>query len=204
MSESEEKTSIRKEFETHLNSPLPLLMRVRNFIFGKEVPDNYTKFSFFLALIIWIIFMIWSVLGSIAIRMREIIVDEKEIDVTIMIERRGRELGFASSEFIGRLEAFHALSIGFWIVVFVGLVLMWRKNTRFIYVFFTGCLLYIIFMWVMLGFNYYAKDTTFFDKIAFAVLVLHTAVYAYFLKREKSGNKINLFGVDLDDEEDSK
>lgn len=201
MSETEEKTSIREEFEAHLNSPLPLLMRVRNFIFGKESPDNYTKFSFFLALIIWVIFMIWSVLGSIAIRMREIIVNEKEIDVTLMIERRGRELGFASNEFIGRLEAFHAISIGFWVVVFIGLVLMWRKNIRFMYVFFTGCLLYLIFMWVMLGFDYYIEDTTFFDKIAFAVLVLHTAVYAYYLKREKSGNRINLFGVDLDEED---
>lgn len=200
MSEEEEKTSLREEFEAHLSSPLPILIRLRNFIFGKTSPDNYTQFSFFLALVIWLIFMIWSVLESVAIRMREIIVDQKEIDVTAMIEKRGQELGFEPEDFLGRLEAFHALSIGFWIVVFVGLVLLWRKNVRFIYVFFTGCGLYLLFMWVMLGFSYYAQDTTFFDKIAFAVLVGHTAVYAYFLKREKSGNRLHLFGIEDDED----
>lgn len=199
MSEEEETSSFREEFEAHLNSPLPILIRLRNSVFGKEKPDTYTQFSFWLGLVIWFIFMVWAVLGSVAIRMREIITDEKEIDVTAMIEQRGTDLGFEPEEFIGRLEAFYALSIGFWIVVFVGLVMLWRKNLRFVYVFFTGCGLYLLFMWVMLGFSYYAQDTTFFDKIAFAVLVGHTAVYAYFLKREKDGNKLNFFGIDEDE-----
>ena len=201
MSEEEEKkVSLREECEARLNSPLPLLMRSRNFIFGQESPDNYTKFSFFLALVIWLIFLTWSVLGTIAIRMREMIVDQKEINVTEMIEARGIKLGFEPNAFIGRLEAFHAISIGFWMIVFIGLVLLWRKNERFVYFFFTGCALYLLFMLVMLGFGYYSGDTTFFDKIAFAIMVLHTAVYAYFLKREKSGQKLNFFGVDEDEE----
>jgi hypothetical protein len=197
--EKEEKTRFREEFEAHLNSPLPILIRLRNFIFGKEKPDTYTQFSFWLGLVIWFIFIVWAVLGSVAIRMREIITDEKEIDVTAMIEQRGLDLGFDPQEFIGRLEAFYALSIAFWIVVFAGLVLLWRKNLRFVYVFFTGCGLYLLFMWVMLGFSYYSQDTTFFDKIAFALLVGHTAIYAYFLKREKDGGKLNFFGVDEDE-----
>jgi hypothetical protein len=201
VSEEEDKSSIREEFEAHLSSPLPILIRLRNFIFGKETPDTYTRFSFWLALVIWAIFMLWSVLGSVAIRMREIITHEKEIDVTAMIEQRGLDLGFEPNEFIGRLEAFYALSIAFWIVVFIGLVMLWRKNIRFVYVFFTGCGLYLLFMWVMLGFSYYAQDTTFFDKIAFAVMVGHTAVYAYFLKREKDGSKLNFFGIDENEDE---
>ncbi len=198
----EEKTTFREEFEAHLSSPLPLLIRFRNFIFGTQSPDNYTKFSFFFALIIWVIFMVWSVLGSIAIRMRNTIFDQKEIDVTAMIEKRGQELGFEPHAFIGRLEAFHALSIIFWIIVFIGLVLLWRKNERFMYVFFTGCGLYLLFMLVMLGFRYFAQDTTFFDKIAFATLVIHTGVYGYLLKREKSGKKLQFFGIDDEDDED--
>jgi len=202
VSEEEEKISFREGFEAHLNSPLTILMRIRNFIFGTTAPDMYTKFSFFLALTGWAIFMIWAVMGTIAIRMREMIFDNKEIDVTALIEDRGIALGFEPNAFIGRLEAFHALSIVFWAIAFIGLVLLWRKNERFIYFYFTGCGLYLLFMWVMLGFGYYSKDTTFFDKIAFAVMVVHTGVYAYFLKREKSGNKIHLFGVDDDEEEE--
>lgn len=200
MAAADKTNRLREEFEAHLNSPMPLLIRTRNLIFGKTAPDNYTQFSFFLGLIICVIFMLWSVLGSVAIRMREIIVNEKEIDVTAMIERRGAELGFEPQAFIGRLEAFYALSIGFWFVVFVGLIMLWRKNLRFIYIFWSGCGLYLVFMWVMLGFGYYRDDTTLFDKIAFLVLVIHTSVYAYFLKREQEGNKLHLFGVNLDEE----
>lgn len=200
MSEEKETTNLREEFEAHLNSPLPLLNRSRNFIFGKIAPDGYTKFSFFLALAGWLIFLLWSVLGNIAIRMRGLIVNEKEVDVTAMIEKRGTELGFEPQAFIGRLEAFYALSLVFWIITFIGLILLWRKNLRFTWFFFGGCGLYLLFMWVMLGFGYWRQDTTFFDKIAFSVMVLHTAVYAYFLKREKDGTKMHLFGVETDEE----
>ena len=200
MSEEQEKTSIREEFEAHLNSPLTLLTRIRNLIFGTQSPDLYTRFSFFLALIGWFIFFVWAVMGTIAIRMRDLIFDTKEINVTSLIEERGIALGFEPQSFIGRLEAFHALSVIFWLVAFIGLVLLWRKNERFVYFYFGGAGAYLIFMWVMLGFGYYAKDTTFFDKIAYFVMVGHTAMYAYFLKREKSGNKIHLFGVEDEDE----
>lgn len=204
VTESAEKNSFRAEFEAHLNSPVPLLNRLRNFIFGKVAPDNYTKFSFYLALVIWAIFLLWSVLGYVAIHMRQIIADQKEIDVILMIERRGHELGFPADDFIGKLEAFHGMSIGFWAVAFIGLVLMWRKNLRFIYVFFPACLAYLIFMWSMLGFGYYTKDTTFFDKIAYAILVLHTAVYAYFLYREEKGIPLRLFGIDTDEPDENE
>lgn len=200
MSEEKEATNLREEFEAHLNSPLPLLNRLRNFIFGKESPDGYTKFSFFLALAGWLIFLTWSVLGNIAIRMRGLIVNEKEVDVTTMIEKRGTELGFEPHAFIGRLEAFYAISLVFWIITFVGLILLWRKKMRFVWFFFGGCGLYLLFMWVMLGFGYWREDTTFFDKIAFAVMVLHTAVYAYFMKREISGTKMLLFGIEDEEE----
>jgi len=202
VSEEQEKTSFREEFEAHLDRPLTILMRLRNFIFGTESPDLYTKFSFFLALIGWVIFMTWSVVSTVVIRMREVIIDTKEIDVTTMIGNRGIALGFEPDDFLGRLEAFHALSIGFWVVVFVGLVMLWRKNERFIYVFWAGCGLYIVFLWVMLGFSYYVQDTTFFDKIAFLVLVGHTSAYAYFLKRERSGNRVRMFGIEEEEDDD--
>ena len=198
VSEQEEKTGFRQEFEAHLNSPLTILMRLRNFIFGTKIPDTYTKFSFFLALAGWAIFMLWSVIGTVVIRMRDLIVDNKEIDVTALIEARGIALGFEPGIFIGRLEAFYALSIVCWTVVFIGLVLLWRKNELFFFVYFTGCGCYLLLMWTILGFGYYSRDTTFFDKIAFAAVAGHTAVYAYFLKREKNGNKVRLFGIEDD------
>lgn len=178
-------SNIQSELEANLNSPRPLLVRVRNLIFGTQQPDNYTKFTFFLAIAIWFIFFVWSVVSAIVIRLGDTILDNKEIDVVELIENRGKQLGFESGEFIGRLEAFHALSVVFWGITFVGLVLLWRKNVRFTYFFFTGCGLYFVFLLTMLGFQHYIHDTTSFDKIAFAVLVIQTAIYAFFRKREE-------------------
>lgn len=196
MTEEQERSHFRHELEEHLSSPLPLLMRLRHLVFGAASPDSYTKFSFFLGLIIWFVFMVWSVLSMVAIRLRETIFRNKEIDVEQLIENRGLQLGFEPDTFADRLTAYYSLSVICWILVFAGLVLLWRKRLIFTWFFFGGCGIYLLAMWFMLGLGYYNRDTTFFDKIAFALLVGHTAVYAYFLKRERSGNKIHLFGID--------
>lgn len=196
MTEKQQQSEFRHELEAHLSSPLPLLMRLRHMVFGSNSPDNYTKFSFFLGLIIWFVFIVWSVLSMVAIRMRDAIFQGKEIDVEQLIENRGLQLGFEPGTFTDRLTNYYTFSVICWILVFIGLVLLWRKHIAFIWFFFGGCGLYLLSMWIMLGFGYYNQDTTFFDKIAFALLIGHTVVYAYFLKREQSGNKIHLFGVD--------
>ncbi len=194
------KLNERNQLEEQLSKPSSWLVRVRNVIFGELRPDTYTKLTFFLAIVIWCIFFLWSILGNIAIRASEWIEKEKKIPVTELIEKRGLELGFEPHEFIGRLEAFHAVSIGLWIVVFVGLVLLWRKNFKFVFFFFGGTTVYLLFMWSTVGINYWWNDTTTFDKITFFIFNLQTAIYAYFLKHELKGERVNFFGVDEDDE----
>ncbi len=195
MSEEKSKQEIRQQLEEHLNSPLPILMRLKNLVFGEKAPDTYTRISFFFALIIWFIFFLWSILGVVVIQSRHWIKEEKKVDVTQLIEQRGQELGFDQFVFADRLETFHTASIICWLVVFVGLVMLYRKKIEFIYLFLAGCGIYLLLMWIMLGFSYWAKDTTTFDKVVFILMVLHTSIYYYFLKMEKSGNSINFFGI---------
>jgi hypothetical protein len=195
----ERTNGLREEFEAHLGSPLTLLGKVRRTIFGSEDPDTYTKFSFFFALAGWGIFFLWSVLGTVAIRSREFIIDNKEIDLRALLEARAAKLGYETASFISRLETFYTLSVALWFLVFVGLVLMWRRKMIFAWFFFGGVLLYLILMWAMLGFSYFRNDTTLFDKVALFVLIAHTAVYAYILSQEQNGRPIRLFGLDPED-----
>lgn len=199
MSEGKSKQEIREQLEEHLNSPLPILLRLRNLVFGEQAPDTYTKISFFFALIIWCIFFLWSILGLVVIQSRHWIKEEKKIDVTQLIEQRGQELGFDRFVFADRLETFHTASIVCWIIVFAGLVLLYRKRMEFIYLFGAGTGIYLLLMWFMLGFGYWLKDTTTFDKIVFILMVAHTFLYYYFLKMEKAGNKTNFFGIKEED-----
>ncbi len=201
MAEGKSTQEIRAELEAHLNSPLPILIRVRNLVFGTHSPDTYTKISFFFALLSWFIFFLWSILGMVVINSRHWIKETKKIDVTQLIENRGKELGFEPYAFAERLSAFHTASICCWVLVFIGLVLLYRKRVEFIYLYLGGCGIYLLMMWFMLGFGYWIKDTTTFDKILFFIMVGHTSLYYYFLKMEVAGNKINFFGVKIDDED---
>lgn len=195
MGEGKTTQEIKEKLEAHLNSPLPILIRLRNLVFGTKAPDTYTKISFFFALLAWFIFFLWSILGMVVINNRGWIKETKKIDVTQLIENRGKELGFEPYIFADRLSAFHTASIVCWLVVFIGLVLLYRKKMQFIYAYLGGCAIYLLLMWFMLGFGYWARDTTTFDKILFFIMVGHTSLYYYFLKMEVAGNKVNFFGV---------
>lgn len=198
MTNSDKKHSFREEFEAHLESPIPILTRLRNVIFGKESPDTYTQIGFYLGLIIWIIFLIWIILGYVVLTSTEWIEQEKGLDVHSLIEQRGQALGFTGADFQKNLITFYNIALVSWIGLFIGLVLQWRKNTWFIYFIWASGGLYLLSMWLLLGFSYWYHDTTAFDKIAFFILIGHSSLYYYFLNREARGEKTNFFGIEED------
>lgn len=186
--------------KTKFNSPLPTLIKLRNIIFGKDKPDGYTQATFYLNTLIWFILFIWSVLSYFVITKRALIFTEKGIPVESIIIERGEQIGFASTEFLDRLLTFHAVSIVCWIFVFIGLVLLWRKNLKFIYFFFGGTLFYLGMILFYLNGIYYREDVTTFDKIAFLALNASSLLYYFLLKKEKNGGSLSFFGEDEDDE----
>lgn len=200
MSTHDEKPQLQSAFEAQISGSHAWTTRIRHAVFGSEKPDFYTQFSFFFALIFWFVFFLWSLIGAIVIRSRDYILQEKQINVSQLIENRGMELGFAPESFIGRLEAFYTVAIICWVFALIGLILLYRKNWKFVYFFFGSCAIYLLLMWVMLGFGYWSKDTTLFDKTTFFFMIGHTAFYAYYLKRELDGEPFQFFGVNSEDD----
>lgn len=196
MTDSDKKHSFREEFEAHLESPIPLLSRLRNVTFGKESPDTYTQISFYLGLIIWIIFLVWIILGYVALTSTEWIEQEKGLDVHTLIEQRGQALGFTGTAFHDNLITFYNIALVAWAGLFIGLALQWRKHPWFIYFIWGGGALYLLTMWFLLGFSYWYQDTTTFDKIAFLLFIGHSSLHYYFLNKELHGEKSNFFGID--------
>jgi len=200
VTDSDKKHSFREEFEAHLESPIPILSRLRNLIFGKESPDTYTQIGFYLGIIIWTIFLIWIILGYVALTNTEWIEQEKGLDVHSLIEARGKTLGFVGADFKSNLITFYNVALVAWIGLFIGLVLQWRKNLYFIYFIWGAGAVYLLAMWFLLGFTYWYQDTTTFDKIAFFLLIVHSSLYYYFLNKESQGEKTNFFGIEEEDE----
>ncbi|AEA45113.1 hypothetical protein [Fluviicola taffensis] len=199
MTDSDKKNSFRENFEAHLESPIPILSRLRNLIFGKETPDAYTQVSFYLGIVIWLIFLIWIILGYVVLTNTEWIEQEKGLDVHSLIESRGQALGFIGTDFQSSLITFYNIALITWTGIFIGLALQWRKRTYFIYFIWISGGVYLLSMWFLLGFSYWYNDTTTFDKIAFFLFIGHSSLHYYFLNREANGDSTNFFGIEEED-----
>ena len=185
---------------TKFQSPVPFLIRLRNLIFGKTKPDIYTRITFYLNLLIWLAFMLWSIISYITISSRKLINDIKKIPVESIIQERGIELGFSEDTFITRLTTFHAISILCWSVVFIGLILLYRKKKRFIYFILGGTTFYVGMIIFYISFQYFREDMTFTDKVGLLILFLSVLLHAFLMKNERSGGSISFFGEVEDDE----
>lgn len=194
----ENKERVRTRFE----SPVPFVIALRNLVYGKKKPDMYTRIAFVINMIIWVTFFLWNIISYFVITNRDVLRIQKGINVERIIETRGSELGFEVGQFMNRLLTFHAISIICWGLIFIGLVLLYRKKKQFIYFTLAPLTFYIGMMLFYIGFTYFAQDTTMFDKIALLVFVVSILMHAYLLQNERSGGSISFFGETEDDKED--
>ncbi len=176
-----------EKIETRFNSVTPLILKLRDLIFGERKPILYTRIAVYLNLIIWFIFFLWHIIGYTAISLREIIFDKKKIDVEELIFRRGEELWFKPYEFLNLLMKYHLISAICWGVVFVGIVFMWRQKRIFALFLFGGLGGYIGQLFYLMGWNYFMQDTTVFDKVLLGLIILNSLVYFVLKPRAFAG-----------------
>lgn len=200
--EREEKERIKREKIRKFESPIPFVIILRNLIFGKTKPDIYTRITFFMGVILWLMFLLWSAISYFALVSRQWIFNNKGIDVQSIIGRRGKDLGFTATDFVDRLQTVNGIAIICWVFFFIGLVLLYRKKRIFIYFTLVPLLMYLFMNTIYLSFSYFMQDTTMFDKIAILVLVLSMAVHAYLMKNEREGGSISFFGETNSDVDD--
>lgn len=184
--------------KTPFQSPVPILIKLRNLIFGKERPDIFTQVHFFLNLIIVAAFFSWHLLSVLAINKRGLIWDFKGISVEALIERRGMELGFSGGELLDRLVTLHSIAVICWAVVLIGLVRLYRRKKDFIYFTLPAMLFYLGMNVFYMSYRFYVEDTTSFDKVAVLLAILSSVIHYVLLKRSGQSKKISFFGVDED------
>lgn len=185
---------IEEKLDKHLNSPLSLLGQFKKWVLGNEKPDSFTFWSVIINSIIAFIFLFWSFLSLFVILSRRIMEKEKNINVTEIIGKRGHELGFdQKNDFIHELSLFHTLAIVCWIVVLIGVVLQYRRHLNFVFFIGSGIIIYLLAMWIMLGFSYWIHDTTGFDKSIFFIICLSSGFHYYYLKQELNGGFKGMF-----------
>lgn len=162
----------RRSKPTKFNTAIPLVLIIRDFIFGKKSPDRFTKFIVFTNLLIWLCFSCWHMISYFAISMRDLILEEKKINVEALIFQRGIELGFSPYQFLNHSIKYHFISVFAWGFVFLGLVLLWRKQRIFSFFIYIGLVSYVAILFLFMGRKYIATDVTFLDKIWFGYVFL--------------------------------
>jgi len=179
---------------TKFQSPVPFLIKFRNFVFGKEKPDIYTRVVFIVNLIIWLSFQLWTAISYFTLYNRSMIEQQKGIQIEKIIRDRGVELGFIDDDFISRLLTLNAIGIICWGLVFFGLILLFRKRKQFIFFMLGGSLFYLGMSVFYVSYSYFIEDTTTFDKIALLILITSSSFHYFLLNNERNGGEVSLFG----------
>jgi hypothetical protein len=199
--EREEKDRAKREKLRKLESPIPFVVILRNWIFGKRKPDVLTRLTFTANTVICLLFLIWSGFSYFAVNSRQWIWEQKGLAVTWIIERRGKQLGFDEGVFLERLEFTSLMALFCWMVFFVGLVLLYRKKRMFIYFTIIPLLVYIVMNSMYLGFSYFTEDVTLFDKVLLLISVLSLLITAYMIRGNRDNKEsTNFFGVTQDED----
>lgn len=192
---TEEKQKAKEKIKpTKFNSPVPILRQLRNLVFGHLIPDFYTQLTFYMNTVLWTTFIIWDILGYFTLTSREFILQQKWVPIDKIIANRGSELGYEGDEFFNRLTTFHGIAIICWLIVFFGLILLYRKNKRFIFFTVGGIVFYLGMMIFYLGWGYFIYDTTTFDKIALLIMLTSIGLRHYLMRRDNIDGGVGFFG----------
>lgn len=174
-----------EQVKTRFNSITPLILKLRDIIFGVQKPDLYTRIAAYINLLIWFIFFVWHIIGYTAISLRAMIFDEKNINVEELIFKRGEELWFKPYEFLNLLMKYHLVSLICWAVVFVGIAFMWRRKRIFAFFLLGSLAVYYAQLFFWMGWNYFMQDTTVFDKALMVVITLNSLLYFFLMPTSK-------------------
>jgi len=164
---------------------IPLLVRIRGLILGKERPDGFTRLMFSFSLFAWLLLTLWNAVSYFVLLTSDIIKQNKGFSVDEIIIRNGQNLGFNGEEFLASITSFYFNSLFVWLFIFVGLALMYRKKRLYTFIVLGGLGVHFIYMFIVLGFQYFIEDVSFFDKILYAILIVSTMIHSLLMNKEK-------------------
>lgn len=165
---------------------IPLLVRLKTLILGRDKPDGFTRLMFTFSLFSWLLLTIWNAVSYFVLLTSDIIEENKGFSVKDVIIKNGQNLGFNGEEFLSSITTFYFNSLFVWLFIFFGLVLMYRKKRIYTLVVLGGLAFHFIYMFFVLGFQYFIEDVSFFDKILYGILIVVAMIHSLLMSKEKN------------------
>ena len=149
--------------ENFMQSPVPLLVKLKRLILGDDIPVIYVRYFFYINSIIALIFYIWHLLGGVSVFFRSLIFNQKQIQVDQLISANSQKLGYTFDQLIWALKVHHILSVFIWLVIMVALVMFWRRKQNTIFYLLFLFLFYFLQGIYFFGWDFITKELTPFD-----------------------------------------
>lgn len=180
---------------------LPVLKRWRNFILGIHHPDDFTRWVFFLTIFGWILLAVWNIIGYFVLISAPIIEKNKGFSVDKILIRNGQNLGFNGADFILIIRHYYFYSIFIWLLILIGIVLIYRKSIWYPLFFLGGFAVHFIYMFMQVGFQYFIEDISLFDKTIYGLMIGMGFIHSFFMKQEintKTSPQMTIKGEESD------
>lgn len=164
---------------------IPLVLKIRRLVLGKAKPDLFTRIVFVTNFFAWVLLMAWNLISYGVVLMSDFIKVNKGFSVNAILRAKGEEMGIQGQVFLDTIRTYYFLNIVIWFVIFIGLVLLYRKSKFYAGFYFGGFIIHFSLLLLMLGPQYFAEHVSNFDKMLYAILLLSAFVHYTLLMKEK-------------------
>ena len=168
---------------------IPLVIKFRRFIIGKKKADGFTRLIFSINIFSWFILAFWNILSYVAIQLSDVIKENKGFSVNEIIRNNGREYGFEGQDFLEAITQYYFINIFVWIIIFIGLALMYRKIKSYTVFVLGGLGMHFFLMIYMIGFQYFVEDISLFDKALYSLMILTVMIHSALMKKEQGSKE---------------
>lgn len=146
-----------------------VFQRIITLILGSEKPNLLVRTSVISGFIIWLYFFSWHLITFLSLALLDNL--KQAPNVRAAYGRIGHLYGY--SDTINRLTLYSALQILVYIVIFIGLILIYRKKRIGIILYLITTITGILITFLIMGFRYMKMEISIVDY----TLILATLVY---------------------------
>jgi hypothetical protein len=174
--------------ENFLQSPMPFINKMGNWIYGQKTPKLWVKVIYSVTSLIGLLFFVWHILGFSSVLFRKFVFAKKQIAVDEIIKVNAKKLGYTFEELISYLQIHHVISAFIWLVILWVLVLLWRGNKK-IYLYLIFLLLFYFLQGIyFFGWRFITDELTIYDWSMFMIFSLSLVagvLIQLFFKKDK-------------------
>ncbi len=166
-------------------SPLPFILQIRNWIYGTHPPSLIVRLGFYGMNTIAIFFLGWNLLSFVALRMQNLVYENKNISVAEFLSERAVELEIHPDYILPKLLTYYSISVLCWGVFLIGMAFLWRKKKIFFWLSLGALLFHIGMALFYVGGLFFWVEITATDKLLIFLCIVTVAFYRFFYFRDE-------------------